>query len=287
MENANGMSEITMAPGLYVVATPIGNLGDLSYRAAEVLSRVDLVAAEDTRRTRVLFQHYGIVTPTIALHEHNEDSMAPQLLEKMLAGCSLALVSDAGTPLLSDPGFRLLKLAIAASVDIRTVPGASAVTAALSVSGLATDRFSFEGFPPSKRDARVAWLKNLRREQRTLVFFESSHRLVSSIGDMASVFGEARPAAVCRELTKKFETILRDGLGDLQRRIIADPVQQKGEFVIVVAGAQPDRDASMTEAFDLAVALQEYISVSQAARVAAKLHGVDRRQLYRLVSETG
>lgn len=287
VKNGKGMSVKKLAAGLYVVATPIGNLGDLSYRAAEVLSEVDLAAVEDTRRTRVLFEHYGITTPMIALHEHNEETVAPRLLQKMLGGCSLALVSDAGTPLLSDPGYRLLRLAIDADVDIRPVPGASAVTAALSVSGMATDRFSFEGFPPSKRDSRIAWLKDLRREQRTLVFFESSHRIASSIADMASVLGETRQAAVCRELTKKFETVLRDGLGNLGRRIAGESDQQKGEFVIVVAGAQPDRDSMMAQAFELGVALQEHISVSQAARVAARQYGVDRRRLYRLMSADG
>jgi len=272
------------AAELYVVATPIGNLADISYRAVEVLSGVDLVAAEDTRRTRVLFAHYGIATPLIALHEHNEDSVAPQLLNRMMAGSSLALVSDAGTPLLSDPGYRLLTLAIDANVAVRVVPGPSAVTAALCVSGMATNRFTFEGFLPPKQPARTALLQSLQREQRTLVFFESSHRIVSSIGDMARAFGEERRAAVCRELTKKFETVLRDGLGALHRRIAAETDQQKGEFVIVVTGDRPDPDASMSPAVDLGVALQEFISVSQAARVAAKLCAVDRRRLYQLLS---
>jgi len=278
------MSEEKTAAAIYVVATPIGNLADMSYRAVEVLSRVDLVAAEDTRRTRVLFEFYGIPTPLIALHEHNEDSVAPQLLNRLIKGGSLALVSDAGTPLISDPGYRLVKLAIDANIAVLPVPGASAITAALCVSGLATDRFCFEGFPPPKQTARIAWLKSLQHEQRTLVFFESSHRIVASMGDMALVFGEARAAAVCRELTKKFETVLRGGLGNLRHRISADADQQKGEFVIVVDGAMPDQDASMSRAFDLGSALLEYISVSQASRVAARLHGVDRRQLYELLS---
>ena len=272
------------AAGLYVVATPIGNLADMTYRAVEVLSTVDLVAAEDTRRTRVLFEHYGIATPLFALHEHNENSVAPQLLKRLLEGSPLALVSDAGTPLLSDPGYRLLELAIDASVAVRVIPGPSAVTAALCISGLATHRFAFEGFLPAKQQSRIALLQSLQREQRTLVFFESSHRIVASLGDMASVFGDRRRAAVCRELTKKYETVLRDGLGALHRVIAAEPDQQKGEFVIVVTGDRPDPDASMNPAVEMGLALQEFISASQAARVAARLCGVDRRRLYRLLS---
>lgn len=278
------MSEGLSAADLYIVATPIGNLGDLSYRAVEVLSSVDLVAAEDTRRTRVLFEHYGITTPLIALHEHNENSVAPKLINGLLGGKSLALVSDAGTPLLSDPGFRLLKLAISANITVRAVPGVSAVTAAMSVAGLPADRFAFEGFLPPSRSARVACLQSLRREQRTLVFFESSHRVVDSMGDMVQVFGEHRLAVVCREMTKRFESILRGRLAYLHQLISTDPDQQKGEFVIVVAGAEPDQDEAMSRAVEMGLALQEFLSISQAARAAAKLCNVDRRELYRRLS---
>ena len=278
------MSEKISGNHLYVVATPIGNLADMSYRAVEILSGVDLVAAEDTRRTRVLFDHYGINSPLVALHEHNENTVAPQLLKRLLDGCSVALVSDAGTPLVSDPGYRLINLAIGANIMVRAVPGASAVTAALCVSGLATDRFVFEGFVPSKRSARLACLHNLRREHRTLVFFEASHRIAASVGDMAEVFGGQRAAAVCRELTKKFETVLRGGLGSLRQMLAADADQRKGEFVVVVAGAEPDADERMAAATDMGLALQEYLPVSQAARVAARLSGVDRRELYQRLS---
>jgi 16S rRNA (cytidine1402-2'-O)-methyltransferase len=278
------MSQHSPAADLYVVATPIGNLADMSYRAVEILSRVDLVAAEDTRHTRVLFEHYGITTPLTPLHEHNENAVAPQLLQRLLEGKSLALVTDAGTPLLSDPGYRLLNMAISANITVRAVPGASAVTAALSVAGLATDRFAFEGFLPSKQPARLACLHSLRGEQRTLVFFESSHRVVASIGDMALVFGEQRAAAVCRELTKRFETVLRAGLGSLHQTIVSDADQQKGEFVIVVAGAKPEQSAAMSKAVEMGHALQEFLSLSQASRVAARLCAVDRRELYRLLS---
>lgn len=280
------MSEEILTASLYVVATPIGNLEDMTYRAVKVLSGVDLVAVEDTRRTRILFNHYGINTPLLTLHEHNETSVAPQLINRLRDGKSVALVSDAGTPLLSDPGYRLLNLAIEAGITVVTVPGASAVTAALSVAGLATDRFVFEGFLPSRQAARISYLERLQQEERTLVFFESSHRILAGLGDMAAVFGQGRPAAVCRELTKRFETTLRGDLGSLQQMLAADPDQQRGEFVIIVAGAVPDQNSDMPRAVSMGHALQEFLSGSQAARVAAKLCGVDRRELYQRLSGT-
>jgi len=281
------MNQNAQTPGLYIVATPIGNLDDITYRAVQLLSSVDLVAAEDTRRTRVLFDHYGINTPLVALHEHNESSIAPGLVQRIVEGETIALVSDAGTPLVSDPGYRLLNLAIEAGVDVLTVPGVSAVTAALSVAGLPTDRFVFQGFLPSRHNARTALLERLQHETGTLVFFESSHRILSSIEDMALVFGGDRLAAVCRELTKRFETTLRGPLHELQQTIARDPVQQKGEFVVIVAGAQNDPDEAMPRAVEMGKALQEFISGSQAARVAARLCGVDRRELYQRLSDIG
>lgn len=271
---------------LFIVATPIGNLEDISYRAVRVLKEVDLVAAEDTRHTRIVFDHYGIKTPLASLHEHNEAVMAPTLVQRLREGASLALVSDAGTPLVSDPGYRLVQLAIESGIAVETVPGPSAVTAALSVAGLPTDRFVFEGFLPARSAARKSSLEHLVHETRTLVFFESSHRVLASLGDMAGVFGANRPAAVCRELTKRFETTLRGSLGSLQSALAADSNQQKGEFVLVVAGAEPDAESSMLKALDLGLALEEFLSGSQAARVAARLHDVDRRELYqRLASK--
>ena len=269
---------------LYVVATPIGNLDDMTYRAVSILSNVSMVAAEDTRRTRVLFDHFGINTPLITLHEHNESSVGPQLVNRLCAGESLALVSDAGTPLLSDPGYRLVNLAIAADVPIKVIPGPSSITAALSVAGLATDRFVFEGFLPAKQVSRRNCLERLRSESRTLVFFESSHRVLASVQDMAEVFGAGRPAVICRELTKRFETTLRGDLGHLQQVLGADPMQQKGEFVILLAGVEPDHDTQMLLAGEMGRALLEFLSGSQAARVAARLYGVDRRALYQELS---
>lgn len=268
---------------LYVVATPIGNLADMTQRAIEVLGAVALVAAEDTRRSQVLLSHYGIATPLIALHEHNETALAPRLIERLLRGESIALVSDAGTPLVSDPGYRLLHLAIGQHIVVHPVPGASAVTAALSVAGLPTDRFVFEGFLPARKSARVARLESLRQESRTLVLFESSHRIIDSLHDLATVFGATRPAAVCRELSKRFETVLRGGLGELAERVAADHYQQKGEFVLVVGGASVDSETRLAAAVELALALQEHLPASKAAGVAARIHAVSRREVYRLV----
>jgi 16S rRNA (cytidine1402-2'-O)-methyltransferase len=279
------MSKEMPTASLYVVATPIGNLDDMTSRAVSVLSEVDVVAAEDTRRTRTLFNHFGIETPLLTLHEHNEASVAKQLVNRMQEGKSVALVSDAGTPLLSDPGYRLVNLAIAANITVFTVPGASAITAALSVAGLPTDRFVFEGFLPSRRAARMSCLERLRQEERTLVFFESSHRVLEGLEDMAAVFGPNRPAAVCRELTKRFETTLRGTLASLQHALASDPDQQKGEFVVVVDGAVPEKNADMPKAVAMGEALQEFLSGSQAARVAAKLCGVDRRELYQRLTD--
>lgn len=265
---------------LHIVATPIGNLEDITLRALRVLSEVDVIAAEDTRHTRSLLSHHGIATPLIALHEHNEDKAAQALVQRMQAGQSAALVSDAGTPLLSDPGYRLVKLAASEGIPVVAIPGASAVTAALSISGLATDRFTFEGFIPSKHAARVSWLESLREEQRSLVLFESSHRIQASLADMIAVFGDQRQAAICREMTKQFETVLRGSLAELHEMVENDPNQRKGEFVVVISGANHDHSAELGKAIQLARALQSYLTASQAARVAAKIHPVSRRDIY-------
>jgi len=263
-----------------VVATPIGNLEDITLRALSVLASVEIVAAEDTRRTRVLLSRHGLDKTLVILQEHNEEQYAPKLVERLLQGDSVALVSDAGTPLLSDPGFRLVQLAIEAGVEVVTVPGPSSVTAALSISGLATDRFAFEGFLPARSAARRKRLSGLRNEARTMVFFESSHRIEESLTDLVEEFGEDRPIAVCREMTKMFENILRGPVADVLGLVRTDANQRKGEFVLVVAGSKANEDEKFTAALDLARALQEYLPVSQAARVAAKLHDVPRRDLY-------
>ena len=265
---------------LYVVATPIGNLEDISLRALEVLAAADVVAAEDTRRTRQLLTRHGIDRPLVALHEHNEEKQAPQLVRRVLGGENIALVSDAGTPLLSDPGFRLVRLAADEGVDVVAVPGPSAITAALSVGGLPTDRFAFEGFLPSKSAARRKRLQSLAAEARTLVFFESSHRIQDCLSDMEQVFGADRPAAVCRELTKQFETVLRGTLAAIRETVEQDENQRKGEFVVLVGGNVEPEEGRAAQALELARALKEHVGASQAARIAANIHGASRRDIY-------
>ncbi len=265
---------------LHIVATPIGNLDDITLRALRVLAEVDVIAAEDTRHTRILLSHHDIDTPMLALHEHNEEKAAPRLVARLENGQAVALVSDAGTPLLSDPGFRLVRAAAAAGITISTVPGPSAITAALSICGLATDRFIFEGFLPQKQSARIGLLSALQDEPRTIVLFESSHRIVASLRDMETVLGSGREASICREMTKQFETVLRGNLADLRRRLEEDPNQRKGEFVIVLSGGGLDYPAALGKAMELGRALQEHLSMSQAARVAAKVCAVSRRELY-------
>ncbi len=265
---------------LYVVATPIGNLEDITLRALDVLSAVDVIAAEDTRRTRILMARHGLDKPLLSLQEHNEEQKAPGLVDRLQQGDSIALVSDAGTPLLSDPGYRLVALAAAAGIEVVTIPGPSSITAALSISGLPTDRFTFEGFLPSRQSARLKNLERLRDEPRTLVFFESSHRIRDSLADLADVFGAGRPVAVCREMTKQFETVLRGSLNEVADRVDSDPDQRKGEFVLVVGGKSEAPEDRMSDALGLAKALLEFLPASQAARVAARIHGVSRRALY-------
>jgi 16S rRNA (cytidine1402-2'-O)-methyltransferase len=270
---------------LFIVATPIGNMNDITLRALEVLTDVDIIAAEDTRHTRLLLSRHGVDTPLLALHEHNEEQAGPRLVEKLLSGQSVALVSDAGTPLLSDPGYRLVRLAAAAGIKVSPVPGPSAITAALSVSGLATDCFAFQGFLPSRRSARIKRLESLQHESRSTVLFESSHRILASIEDMVTVMGSERQAAICREMTKQFETVLRGTLKELQQQLTVDPNQRKGEFVIVLAAGHSEQAEEMVKALELGSALQEYLSTSQAARVAARICAVSRRELYALMEQ--
>jgi len=269
--------------GLYVVATPIGNLEDISYRAVRILSEVDLIAAEDTRHSRVLLSHYNITTAMQAVHEHNEEQVVSQILERIAAGQAIALISDAGTPLISDPGYRLVRAAREAGLPVFSVPGPSAITAALSIAGIPPDRFAFEGFLPSKAAARKKRLQALCHESRTLVFFESSHRIKAAIADMTEAFGPQRLVAVCRELTKKFETVIRVSLADMNRELASDANQSRGEFVVVVDGYEGSEDVALSNALEMAKALMEYLPASQAARVAAQLNDVPRRDVYQLL----
>ena len=265
---------------LHVVATPIGNLGDLSPRALETLKRVDAICAEDTRHTRQLLAHFGLERPLLALHEHNEGDAAAPLVARLLAGDSLALVSDAGTPLVSDPGFRLVRAARAAGVRVSPVPGPSALVAALSAAGLPSDRFVFEGFLPAKAKARREHLQALAAEPRTLIFYEASHRIEETLADMAMAFGDERPAVVARELTKLFETVLDGGVAELARRVREDANQRKGEFVVLVQGAPEAADAKVAEGRRLYARLCEHLPPSTAAKLAADLSGAPRKALY-------
>jgi 16S rRNA (cytidine1402-2'-O)-methyltransferase len=268
-------------PGtLHIVATPIGNLGDISARALEVLARVDAICAEDTRHTRQLLSHFGMERPLLALHQHNEDAQAAQLVARLQAGDSLALVSDAGTPLVSDPGFRLVRAAREAGVRVSPVPGACAAIAALSVAGIASDRFAFEGFLPAKSGARRERLARLAAETRTLIFYESAHRIEESLVDFVAAFGPDRPAVLARELTKLFETVLDGGLATLLANVQADPNQRKGEFVLVVEGIGDDTEAKLVEGRRLYLKLSEHLPPSTAAKLAAELSGAPRKALY-------
>jgi 16S rRNA (cytidine1402-2'-O)-methyltransferase len=269
-----------VAGTLYVVATPIGNLADLSARARQVLAEVAAICAEDTRHTRALLTAHGIERPLLALHEHNEAEQAWKLVERLRAGDSLALVSDAGTPLVSDPGYRLVREARAAGLKVSPVPGACAAIAALSVAGIPSDRFCFEGFLPAKAAARRERLAALAREPRTLVFYESAHRIEEALADFVAVFGGEREAVLARELTKLFETVLGDTLAALAQRVADDADQRKGEFVLVVRGCPDDGSAALLEGQRLYARLKEQLSPSQAAKLAAELSGAPRKALY-------
>lgn len=265
---------------LFIVATPIGNLGDLSPRALDTLRGVAAICAEDTRHTRQLLAHFGVDKPLLALHEHNESDVADKLVARLLAGDSLALVSDAGTPLVSDPGYRLVRAARAAGIKVSPVPGASALIAAMSVAGLPSDRFVFEGFLSSKASARRERLATLASETRTLVFYESAHRIEAALADFVIVFGGERPAVLARELTKMFETVLDGSLAELLARVRADHNQRKGEFVVLVQGAGEDADAKVIEGRRVYAKLSVYLPPSTAAKVAAEITGAPRKALY-------
>ena len=265
---------------MYVVATPIGNLADISQRAIEVLRQVSLIAAEDTRHSRKLLTHYGIAGHLQALHEHNEREQYPRLLRVLTDGRDVALISDAGTPLISDPGFVLVREARKSGFRVVPVPGPSALIAALSVAGLPTDRFRFEGFLPAKAGARRERLERLRLDNATLVFYESSHRIVDSLADMAACLGAERNATLARELTKTFETVHDGTLAELHDWVQADSNQQKGEFVLVVQGAISDPTALDDAARRTLEVLLAELPLRQAAALAAKITGVAKNRLY-------
>lgn len=268
-----------LPPGLYLIATPIGNLGDITLRALATLAAADLIACEDTRVTAVLLAHYGIRTKRIAYHDHNAAHQRPRLLAALGRGQAVALVSDAGTPLVSDPGFRLSLAARAAGHPVVPVPGASAVLAGLVASGLPSDSFLFAGFLPAKAGARTKRLTALSTVPATLVFFESPRRLAASLADMAAAFGGERPATIARELTKAFETVRGGTLGELAAAFAGEP-PPKGEVVVVVA-PPPDRPPSADDADQILRALLDTRTASGAAAEAASVTGLPRRDLYR------
>ena len=266
---------------LAVISTPIGNLGDLSPRAREELAAAELVAAEDTRRTGQLLTTLGLSRPLVSLHEHNESERIGELLERLRGGARIALVSDAGTPLLSDPGFELVRRVAQEGVPVVAVPGPSAVTAALSIAGLPTERFTFEGFLPARLAERRARLAELAAETRTLVFFEAPHRIAECLEDMSAAFGAARRAAVARELTKVFETVYRGPLATLAEQARSDANFTRGEITVVVEGADPAPAKDLRAQLDatLTVLLGE-LAPSKAAALAARLTGAKRNDAY-------
>lgn len=266
---------------LYVVATPIGNLADISARAREVLGQVAVVAAEDTRHTGRLLKAFGISASLVSLHEHNERERVAGLVQRLQAGEDVALVSDAGTPLVSDPGLQLVRAAVAAGVQVVPVPGACAAIAALSVAGLPTDRFCFEGFLPARQAARRARLTELAGESRTLVFYEAPQRIAACLADAAAVLGEARHAVVARELTKLHESLYRGPLAELAAHAAGSGEMSRGELVLVVAGA-PEPVAADEAGLDHVLSLLlPHLSPSKAAAIAAELTGMRRNDCYR------
>jgi 16S rRNA (cytidine1402-2'-O)-methyltransferase len=280
-ESIESGNSVSNAGTLYVVATPIGNLEDMTPRAIRILSEVDLIAAEDTRHSGKLLKYFGIEAKTEALHEHNERSQVPRLIEILQAGKSIAFITDAGTPLVSDPGFHLVRSARQAGLTVIPVPGACAAIAALSAAGLPSDRFVFEGFPPAKSAARRAVFEKLREEARTLIFYESPHRILESLQEMTEIFGPGREAVLARELTKQFETVRSGTLTELSEWVNHDPHQQLGEFVILIHGVpRAEREAVDEEAERILRILLEELPVSQAVALAAKIAGLKKNRLY-------
>ncbi len=276
------MSTTTSNQGiLYVVATPIGNLGDMVPRAVETLQTVALIAAEDTRHSSRLLAHFDIKTPCIAYHDHSDDTRVDQLITRLKEGESIALISDAGTPLVSDPGYRLVRSARQAGVQVVPIPGACAMIAALSAAGLPSDRFAFEGFLPAKQAARCAQLKSLAADARTLVFYEAPHRILETLQDMRDVFGPEREVVMARELTKTFETIHGGDVQALAQWVEADSNQQRGEIVLLVHGApKADNNEMSPEQIHIMTVLLEELPLKQAAGIGAKLTGLKKNFLY-------
>ena len=270
-----------MSGSLYIIATPIGNLGDITFRAIETLKNVDLVLAEDTRHSKKLFDHYEIKSPLTAFHEHNENEKTSGIVSEIHSGKSIALISDAGTPLISDPGYQLVSEAKKIGINVVPIPGPNAAIAALSSSGIASNSFSFFGFLPSKQNSRLKILKTKRSLDETIIFYESPKRILATIKDMMVVFGETRRVCLAKELTKSFETILNDNLMALMDYLESDPSHQKGEFVLIVAPADKiDFDEAKNELEKIIPILCDEMGASKAAKLASKITGLDKKYCY-------
>lgn len=272
--------QATKLGDLYLVATPMGNLADMTFRAVNVLKQVELIAAEDTRHSKKLLDHYGIGTPMLSLHEHNEAAKVSKLITRLQKGQNIALISDAGTPLISDPGYRFVEIAHQEGIKVIPIPGPCAAIAGLIVSGLPTDRFVFEGFLPARGAVRKKRLLELLEEDRTIIFYESVHRIVNLIKLLEEVFGADRWATIARELTKTFETVRRDNLGSLKNWLDENLKQIKGEFVVILQGASKTTKVSTEEHQRLLKILLEDLPLKQAVMLATKITGAPRKQLY-------
>ena len=267
---------------LFIVATPIGNLDDITTRALKVLQQVDLVAAEDTRHSAQLLTHFGIQTKLLSYHDFNERECDQVLINHLLSGKNIALISDAGTPLINDPGYRVVRAAHQHAIRVVPVPGPSALICALSVAGVPTDKFVFEGYPPERHAARLRYLEQLRNEKRTIVFYETPHRISGFIDDAVVAFGIDRQATIAREMTKKFETICSHSLGELQNQIQANKIPQKGEFVVLVQGA-PDIVMEQSPEMKRILGLMlDELPLKQAAALTSKITGINKNELYDL-----
>ncbi|QWF70789.1 16S rRNA (cytidine(1402)-2'-O)-methyltransferase [Methylomonas paludis] len=272
---------------LYVVATPIGNLADFSFRAVETLKQVGLIAAEDTRHIKMLLQHYGINTPAQSLHQHNEAHASQHLIEKIQQGQSIALVSDAGTPLISDPGMPLVRLAQQQGIEVVPIPGACALIAALSACGLPVSRFTFEGFLPRTSSARKSFFQNKLTDASTWVFYESSHRIQAALTDMQEIYPADHPIAIAREITKLHETIIQAELAEISSKVATDENMRKGEFVVVVGGVEPDTEAKLLSAEENRIlrALLQECSIKTAVALAVEITGQRKKLLYQAALE--
>lgn len=267
---------------LYIVATPIGNLQDITQRALDTFAQVDLIAAEDTRHSGLLLSHYGIKKPFFALHDHNEQEKAHILVEKLKQGSHIALISDAGTPLISDPGFHLVRQCREAGIRVIPLPGACAAITALCASGIASDRFCFEGFLPAKSKARKDKLENIAEEDRTLIFYESTHRILDTLEDMQSVLGEERYIVLAREITKTWETITGNTIKNLREWLLEDPNRIKGEMVLIVEGKpkSDNNDEISPQAVKALELIAEELPLKKAAAIVAELYGYKKNALY-------